>query len=1025
MTHEDKRRIDRMRWGALCACVPFIVDGALAAVTLDGTLGPARSLTGPDYVIPARLGETRGSNLFHSFGQFSLTRSESATFTGPARIQNIIGRVTGGEVSDIDGLVRSSITGANLYLINPSGVMFGPNARLDVSGSFYASSADYLRLADGGRFDARNPGASMLTSAPPSAFGFLGRPAPITVSGALSVPTGKTLGLVGGSITVSGEQAILDAPSGRIGLVAVASAGEVAVSPSAPDVSAFTALGDVVINGGALVSTAGDPGGTIYIRGGRLVVESALLDSGTLGAADHPGVGIDIAVRGEFALGVSPDLSAPDGRIDSSSLGAGRAGDIRIDAGSFTLAGDPTVSVGAPEGRFAQVASGAFDLGRGGNIVVNAGQLEIGSNASIVTQSLGAGDAGGISVNANSLRVDGGAGFGSFISSSGDGGGVAGGLNISASDVLLQGGHVGLFIDTLDKSGRDSGSLTLTAHNLRILDGAQIYTTHIGAGSGGNINVTADDIFIAGRDALGNTAGIFSNVLGPGAGAAGNITVAAGSLAMSRNGMIESEVDSNSAGNIRITAQSIELSDGALLRVFGLGPEFGGISIDAARVQLTGGTGGQTGIVVGVGAGVALRGADVVGGGIRIDSGELQVLDGAEIISGSRFSAGPIQIYSDRVLVAGRDAVSGEGSSVVALASSEINIEARELVVRDSGVIGVESAFGFGGHLRIAADNISLSRAALFANDTFVGGSAGNIDVIARGALSMQDSEIRATAVNSTGGNVTIAAGSAVNLENSSISASVVGFGGGGGGNVHVAADTISLSGHSSISATASVSDGTAGNIELAARNALYMRDSEISTQAAGSADVNSRVFGGNITVAAGSMIDLNSSAITASVRSGTGNGGNISIDPEFVVLNHSRIAADAIGGNGGNVTIVAGNFLASSDSSVTASSAVGLQGNVVIRAPTQDLSGDLAKLPETVLDASTRFKSNCAAVGSRFSSFTVSGPSLASPGSGGMPSAYSGINAAIGPVVQGDRVPRSASLLASASTSPAKGCGL
>ncbi|MBI3988957.1 MAG: filamentous hemagglutinin N-terminal domain-containing protein, partial [candidate division NC10 bacterium] len=115
-------------------------------------------------------------------------------------IANILSRVTGGEPSAIDGLLRSTIPGANLFLLNPAGVLFGPNASLDVSGSFHVSTADYLRLADGGIFQATLAQGSVLTAAPPAAFGFLsGNPAGIAIQGSrLEVPHGKTLSVVGG-----------------------------------------------------------------------------------------------------------------------------------------------------------------------------------------------------------------------------------------------------------------------------------------------------------------------------------------------------------------------------------------------------------------------------------------------------------------------------------------------------------------------------------------------------------------------------------------------------------------------------------------------------------------------------------------------------------------------------------------------------------------------------------------------------------------------------------------------------------
>ncbi len=112
----DKRGTILICRGVLVTCAMVLGDGALAGVTLDGTLGPAKSLSGPDYVIPARDGETRGGNLFHSFGQFSLTSRESASFTGPAEVHNIVGRVTGGEVPILTvccvrpSLVRISIS---------------------------------------------------------------------------------------------------------------------------------------------------------------------------------------------------------------------------------------------------------------------------------------------------------------------------------------------------------------------------------------------------------------------------------------------------------------------------------------------------------------------------------------------------------------------------------------------------------------------------------------------------------------------------------------------------------------------------------------------------------------------------------------------------------------------------------------------------------------------------------------------------------------------------------------------------
>ena len=150
-----------------------------AEITLDGSLGAPGGPLGKvdnNYQITENLGELRGSNLFYSFGQFNLDSGESATFAGPSQVDNILSRITGGNLSRIDGTIRSTYSGASLYLINPSGILFGPNAALDVQGSFHATTADYIELGDGVRFNAVPAAGEVpgLSSAPPEAFGFLG-----------------------------------------------------------------------------------------------------------------------------------------------------------------------------------------------------------------------------------------------------------------------------------------------------------------------------------------------------------------------------------------------------------------------------------------------------------------------------------------------------------------------------------------------------------------------------------------------------------------------------------------------------------------------------------------------------------------------------------------------------------------------------------------------------------------------------------------------------------------------------------
>src|SRR5262245_52919506 len=195
---------------------PIATDGSLGGSAVD--VGPGTDSLGnhADYLISADLGQLSGANLFHSFARFGIPTNETATFDGPASVRNVIARVTGGATSNIDGTLRSTMPLADVWLLNPSGVVFGQGAKLEVPGSFHAATADYLGFAGGDdRFSAKLQLSSVLSAAPPSAFGFLPETiaaAPIEVTGStLEVPDGKTIELAGGDITLTGADLVADA----------------------------------------------------------------------------------------------------------------------------------------------------------------------------------------------------------------------------------------------------------------------------------------------------------------------------------------------------------------------------------------------------------------------------------------------------------------------------------------------------------------------------------------------------------------------------------------------------------------------------------------------------------------------------------------------------------------------------------------------------------------------------------------------------------------------------------------------
>src|SRR5215472_10693382 len=219
------------------AASPITSSGLNTQVTLSAT--PPAGKTQFDITGGTRPGG--GPNLFHSFGQFNVPNNNIANFLNDSGLatSNILGRVTGGNLSNIFGTIQTTGFGsANLFLMNPAGFLFGPNATINVGGMVSFTSADYLRLGDGKLFNAAaNPNAdAFLSAAPVAAFGFLGsNPGAITVQGSqFSVTPGQSISLVGGNITIQSgtpeggiaQPAKLVAPNGKIQLASAASPGE-------------------------------------------------------------------------------------------------------------------------------------------------------------------------------------------------------------------------------------------------------------------------------------------------------------------------------------------------------------------------------------------------------------------------------------------------------------------------------------------------------------------------------------------------------------------------------------------------------------------------------------------------------------------------------------------------------------------------------------------------------------------------------------------------------------------------------
>ena len=545
-------------------CILSVASVHLSAdVIPDSSVGTQVKMEGSDFGITH--GRREGTNLFHSFRDFSIGTEESATFIkygirAPNDIRNILARVTGSNESEIFGLLKSNFDGANLYLMNPNGIIFGKNASLDVRGSFHATTADYLRLGKDDFFYADVSKKIRFISAAPAAFGFLGEQlAPIDIKGEnvwLTVPDEKTLSMIGGDITIT--DSILYAPSGRINLVAIASEGEVekdsleinAIQKGKINLSHFSGYREVEVDGKFIVWGAyyDDDGnlieevyasygnldvsnhtktadaGQIFIRGGQFFVTKAgmFADTYEYKGEQKANTGINIAIDGDINL-IDNAVITADNR---QTVTQRKSGDITITAANLT---------------FQQTKE--FD---------DENEYFIDEYLGIIsTDSFGPGTAGDITLKlTGSLNLN----PGSIVSiaQSYEVEGNGGNIQIEAKKVILQNSGM-IAVDTF---GENAGNITITATDnisLRDIDlalrgGISASTEEGSIGKGGNIELNAPNLILDAGEIW---------ALSKGSGNAGSITINTNTALLTNKSRISAKADFAIGGNINFNVQNL------------------------------------------------------------------------------------------------------------------------------------------------------------------------------------------------------------------------------------------------------------------------------------------------------------------------------------------------------------------------------------------------------------------------------------------------------------------------------------
>ncbi len=987
-----------------CPCV-------FSQIIADGTTGQQATLKGPDYLISSDLGKISGKNLFHSFSQFDINTNESATFTGPSNISNIISRVTGNQSSFIDGLLRSEINGADFYFINPNGIMFGPNASLDIGGSFYVSTADYIKMQDKTLFHAKNPESSFFTSAPPEAFGFLGTNiGEVSLKGNhIAVNDGKEINIFSGNLKM--EDASLYAPSGKINLISVGSEGEIIKDNKANvwKADGFSKLGDIDLKKnedysdiqkkkGILdidVSSSKQNNklaGKIFIAGNDIKLSNFFI---YMSLADE--INNNLEKSGYINI-ISNNLSLLEGSgIYSDNYSA-------VDAGNIDIQTTETLTLNGEKNNYPSVISSlAYSFGNSANVNINAGKILISNGARIETVSYDYGESGNININsADSILIydKSSSGQKSGIFSTVFASGTAGDINISTKDLYLKPGIIQSLTLGSESFG-NAGNIQLNVNNIKLENGSQIFNSTYGKGDAGEIKINAKQGIIAsGIDQKGYSSGILATTYSEGNG--GKIDINTLQIFLLDGARISvTASDLGASGNINIISDKIFISGiasnkkhSAISATTVSDGNGGSIDIQSKDIEIIQGfIHSQT------------EGGNGNGGDINIVSDSLNIIKGGEIAVSTtgQGKAGNITIDVKNDIIIKERGDNGEYGGIFANTltlgdAGSLDIKSKKLEI-DDGIIQAVSAkgsFGDAGNIIIATENLMLKNGSLIGCSTSGEGNAGFIKIYVKDIFNLSginkdgyhSSVMSDTYSSGNGGNLLINSENII-MNNAFIQVASHGKYGkyaGNAGTIYIIAQNVDIFNDSQISAATkssgnsgtidikstkleistgglisvfSLNQGKAGNIFLNIKDGLLIKNGEVSATANYSS-------GGDIYIETDKLQLTDNADISSTVFGGEGGGGNVSVNSDsIVVLDGSSFTARADKGKGGNISVDSLVFLREGelkDVLNASSNVIGNDGTVRVNSPEMDISGAIAILPEFFLDVSGLMANPCSA---------------------------------------------------------------
>ncbi len=697
-------------------------------------------------------GELAGQNLFHSFSEFNIGANENVYFANPG-VANIFSRVTGNNTSEIFGTLGVSGGNANLWLLNPNGILFGEGAVLDIGGSFVATTADQIQFGNDNSFSAipqAQENLALLTVDPSALFfNQMGQQGSILVERSnIRVSSGQNITLLGREVDETPgillQNSSLNAPEGNINLGAIADKAEIGIDSGFklhfPENSI---KGDITLTQNSLLEAGGMTSSSIYIQGDfvTLAEESAIVIN-NLG--DFHG--------GEIKLEVNNLLIEENSEISSFTTGAGNSADINLKA-------EESVEViGKDNSVFQQFLLQNVQLADSSLV-----------NSSIIqTLTQGIGDAGNIKVEAQNLFIDRGA---RIISSTFDRG-ATGNINIDVADTFEITGS-GLLTGSIAFVPGKAGEINVSTDRLSIAQGGIISSSTLGNGDAGNLNIKASSS-IEIKDTPANSfipTGVYSNTVW-GSGRGGNLSIhtmklmvkggsdiSASSGAVTNTGTIPF---GGKGGKVTINAsESLNISGASADGNF-----FSSILSDTTTNSPAGDLIINTGNLVlnnqGFISASSIGKGD--GGNIFINATGSINLSGAEVSNLQQLLIdglqGQLKIENIKGGIAALTLTEGD--------AGDITIQTPQLNLRNGALIST-ATFGNddAGNLKIdASESINLVGAAII-SPTFGNGNAGKIELNTKNLNVLEGSAIASASVNSgNAGDLSIFASESINLAN-------------------------------------------------------------------------------------------------------------------------------------------------------------------------------------------------------------------------------------------------------------------